>query len=76
MVVTVKQEIQAATASIHLSPETYHDARTCAPGWDVYHLEQKWREWMADGGMEPPNNPDKAFLGFCRKWFERKGSPS
>lgn len=71
----VKQEISLATAHIRLSGETYHDARTCAPGWDVYYLEERWRAWMADGGAEPPKHPDKAFLGFCRKWFERNGRP-
>lgn len=54
-----------------LDPETYHDARSAAPGWDIYHLEQEWREWMS----EAPRHPDKAFIGFCRKWFERKGTP-
>lgn len=61
--------------AIRLDPETYHDARTIARGWDVYHLEGEWRNWMAEGGLDAPANPDKAFLGFCRKWFERKGKP-
>jgi len=30
---------------------------------------------MADGGLDAPKNPDKAFLGFCKKWFERRGRP-
>jgi len=46
-----------------LDPDTYETARALAPGWDVYVLEQEWREWMT----EPPRNPDAAFLGFCRK---------
>jgi plasmid replication initiation protein len=58
-------------ARIYLSPETYQKAREAAPGWDVYVLEQDWREWMT----EPPNNPDKAFIGFCRKVFEKRGRP-
>lgn len=58
-----------------LDPETYHDARTVASGWDVHVLEQKWRNWMADGGMDAPRDPDQAFIGFCRKWFERYGRP-
>lgn len=58
-----------------LDPETMHDARTIAQGWDVYYLEQEWRNWMADGGMDAPRDPDKAFLGFVRKWVERRGSP-
>jgi len=59
---------------VMLDPETLHDAKTLAQGWDVYFLEQEWRNWMADGGMDAPRNPDKAFLGFVRKWVERRGS--
>lgn len=54
-----------------LDAETYHDARTLAPGWDVYFLEQQWREWMT----EPPRDADAAFIGFCKKWFEKRGLP-
>lgn len=54
-----------------LDPETYHDARTVAPGWDVYYLEREWRDWM----MEPPRDANAAFIGFCRKWFEKRGEP-
>ena len=54
-----------------ISAEAFHDARTVAPGWDIYHLEQEWRDWIT----EPPRDVDAAFLGFCRKWYERRGSP-
>ncbi|MEZ6140786.1 MAG: replication initiator protein A [Zavarzinella sp.] len=54
-----------------LKAETYHDARTVAPGWDIYYLEQQWREWIT----EPPHHADKAFIGFCRKWYEKRGAP-
>ncbi len=53
------------------SAEAYHDARTVAPGWDVYYLEQEWREWIT----EPPRDIDGAFIGFCRKWYEKRGVP-
>ncbi|MEM8672097.1 MAG: replication initiator protein A [Planctomycetota bacterium] len=53
-----------------LSPETYDEARLAAPGWDVHLLEQQWREWASD----IPRDADAAFVGFCRKRFERKGS--
>jgi plasmid replication initiation protein len=56
---------------VRLHPETYEAARQAAPGWDVYVLERDWREWMT----EPPQNPDRAFLGFCRKVYERRGRP-
>ncbi|MGI9488798.1 MAG: replication initiator protein A [Geminicoccaceae bacterium] len=55
-----------------LDSETYHDARTLAPGWDIQALEREWRDWIT----EPPRDPDAAFLGFCRKWYERRGPPS
>jgi len=54
-----------------LSPETYHDARTLAPGWDIYYIETEWRDWMT----ESPRDPDAAFVGFCKKWYERRGAP-
>lgn len=54
-----------------LDAETYHDARTVAPGWDVHYLEQQWREWIT----EPPRDADAAFIGFCKKWYEKRGAP-
>ena len=54
-----------------LQPDTYNDARIVAPGWDVYLLEKEWRDWMS----ETPRDPDAAFIGFCRKWYERRGLP-
>lgn len=65
--------LQAASSPIvpPLDSETYHDARTVAPGWDVQYLEQQWREWIT----EPPRNVDAAFIGFCKKWYEKRGAP-
>ena len=55
-----------------LDPETYLDAKTVAPGWDVYELEKQWREWAAMLGTEAPKNPDAAFIGFCKQWVIRR----
>lgn len=55
--------------SVRLSPEIYEKAREAAPTWDIHFLEQEWRMWMS----ESPRHADGAFLGFCRKWYERKG---
>ena len=63
-----RQEEKPSVAVRALTPETYHDARTMAPGWDVYELEREWREWLT----EPPRNADAAFLGFCKKWIARR----
>ena len=54
-----------------LQPETFEKAKQIAPGYDVYGIEQDWRESYAD--KEPPKDPDKAFLGFCKKWYARRG---
>jgi plasmid replication initiation protein len=54
-----------------LHPDTYSEARSAAPGWDIHRLEQEWRDWIID----PPHDPDRAFVGFCRKWFEKRGCP-
>jgi hypothetical protein len=54
-----------------LEGDTYDLARALAPGWDVRMIEQEWRSWAT----EMPKNPDAAFLGFCRKWYEKRGRP-
>jgi len=59
---------------IKIDSETYHDAKICAPGWDIYYLENAWRSWMADNDLEIPRSPDRAFIGFCRRWFEKFGA--
>ena len=55
----------------YLNAMTYEAAKEACPGWDIYHLEREWLEWMT----EEPRSRDAAFIGFCRKWFERKGYP-
>ena len=55
----------------NLMGETYHEAKIAAPGWDIYYLEREWRGWIT----ESPRDADAAFIGFCRKWYERRGAP-
>ena len=69
--IPAQQTATTAALAPPLDPDTYHDARLEAPGWDVHFLERQWREWMT----EPPRSADAAFLGFCRKWYEKRGSP-
>lgn len=54
-----------------LDAETYHDARTVAPGYDVYELEQQWREFWVDTGRPILRDPDAAFVAFCRRRAEK-----
>lgn len=56
-----------------LMTETYERAKRAAPDWDVYTLEREWREWSAR--RTAPQNPDAAFIAFCRQKFRREGSP-
>jgi len=58
-----------------LDPETYNDARIVAPGYDVYYLEQEWRDWWVDSGKPPLSSPDKAFIGFCKARYEKNPNP-
>lgn len=55
-----------------LDPEAYHDARLVAPGYDVYYLEQEWRNWWVDSGKPELHDPGKAFVGFCKSRYKRK----
>jgi plasmid replication initiation protein len=59
-----------SSTDAQLRPEIYEKAKALAPGWDVYHIEREWREWLT----EPPRNAEAAFLGFCRKWHEKRGA--
>ncbi len=68
-------EPDAPLPQVRLSPDTYEAARSAAPGWDIYQLELEWRTWMSDGGLDAPKDADRAFLGFCRKWYEKRGAP-
>jgi plasmid replication initiation protein len=67
---TMNEKALAVTAAVPpLASSTYEKARAAAPSWDIYHLENEWRSWTT----EPPRNADAAFIGFCKKWFERNG---
>lgn len=70
-----KEDVLMLSHGPLLSSMAYEEAKSAAPGWDVYFLEHEWRSWMRDGGLDSPKSPDKAFNGFCRKWFEKRGRP-
>ncbi len=53
-----------------LKIETYEQAKAAAPGWDIYFIEQQWREWST----QPLHDADASFLGFCRQWYDRRGA--
>lgn len=51
-----------------LRGETFETARLRYPGYDIYYIEAAWRDWSAD--KEPPRDPDRAFLAFCRSYVD------
>lgn len=56
-------------------PEVYHDARLAAPGYDVYYLEQEWREFWIDSGSPELRDAGAAFVAFCRRRYEKNPYP-
>lgn len=58
-----------------LEPETYNDARIVAPGYDVYFLEREWFSWWDDSGRPTLTDPDKAFIGFCKRRHQKNPNP-
>ena len=51
-----------------LRTETYETARLRHPGYDIYYVEGEWRDWSRSKGT--PDDPDRAFLAFFRKYAE------
>lgn len=69
---TLTPEMLTETVNIPtLDADVYDLAREAAPGWDVRHIESEWRAWAT----KTPRNPEMAFLGFCRKWYDKRGRP-
>jgi hypothetical protein len=65
----------AAADFPRLDAETYHDARTVAPGYDVYALEREWQRWWCESGRPVLYDPDKAFISFCKSRHGRQPKP-
>ncbi len=55
--------------------EIYHEAKTVAPGYDVYYLEQEWREFWVDSGKPPLTDAGAAFIAFCKRRYEKNPTP-
>ncbi len=70
------KEAPKQKAVFFISPDTRLAAKEVAKGWDIDHVEQEWRSWVSDQNKGTPKNPDKAFLGFCKKWQASRRRPS
>lgn len=58
---------QLSLFNVRLKPSTYEQAKKFSPGWDIYTVEDDWREWGMQQTDWPPKNPDGAFINFCKK---------
>ena len=50
-----------------LSPKAIETAKNVAPKFDIYALESEWRQWWETSGCPKLDNPNAAFIGFCKK---------
>ncbi|MBE9117200.1 replication initiator protein A [Lusitaniella coriacea LEGE 07157] len=55
---------------LSLKTTTYEKAKQIAPGYDIYALEDDWRKATAKNSLKL-QNPDVAFLAWCKKVAER-----
>jgi hypothetical protein len=55
----------------YITEDALDQIRDIAPGWDRQWLLTKYKEWRT--GKPEPQDPDKAFLGWVRKFT--KGKP-
>lgn len=51
--------------------ESMHDAKTAAPGYDIYALYQEWVCWWNDSGRPELKSANAAFIGFCKGKHKR-----
>lgn len=58
-----------------LDDDVFHDARLVAPGWDVHYLKTEWLAFWDDSGRPVLKDPNKAFIAFCKRRFEKYGRP-
>lgn len=62
-----------------LAAGAHERCREAAPEWCPRYLETVWRGWTArkiDAGDQAPRDATAAYIGFARRWYERKGAPS
>jgi len=57
-------------SSSPLPPSAYEQAKKVAQRWDIYALEQQWREWLAK--KKDPDYSPASFVAFCRKKAARQ----
>lgn len=63
----------ATVANIRLAirTDTREKAKKLLPGYDIYFVEQEWKDWVASAGKEAPRSPDGAFIAFCKQYADK-----
>ena len=61
-----KEKQVTALPSLLLSNTAIEEGKQYAVGWDVYSLQEQWREWVLEKGISV-KNPDKHFVSFCKQ---------
>ncbi len=72
--VTFSNRMNTALNNKHKRPqfsnsETYEKAKKYTSGNDVYAWEQDWINYWIESGSPPLQNPDAAFIGFCKSRY-------
>ncbi len=66
MVITRKRLVEDDIQLPRFDADVMDQARTMAPGWDIYALEAEWRGFWVASGRQKLARPDRAFLGWLR----------
>lgn len=69
------KQIQDTGETIHVSPDAIEKGRAAAPGYDIYVLESAFKEFWYDSGQPELKSVDGAFIGFCKKRYQRNPNP-
>lgn len=55
-----------ALPSLLLSNSAIEEGKQYATGWDIYNLQEQWRDWVIAEGITVKNT-DKHFVSFCKQ---------
>jgi hypothetical protein len=61
----------SAIKDVALKSATLDEAASIALGWDIQELEKLWRAWVMTQDAAP-DHPDRAFVGWVRKFVANK----
>ena len=68
-------QMPQAGEGLILSQDIHERAKQLAPSYDTHWLEREWRDFWYDTGKPDIQNPDAAFLAFCKKRYFRNPQP-